>query len=165
MPDISDNHYRGAMRFLENKIPPPVVAILCALAMWWVSARVPGLSLGDTARIVPAVVLAAGGLGFILVSTLALRRSRTTVNPLKPETASALVTSGIYQISRNPIYVGFALILVGWAAYLASPLALIGVVVFVLFINRFQIAPEERAMVKLFGAEFGNYRAKVRRWL
>ena len=112
-----------------------------------------------------AVVLAAGGLGFILVSTLALRRFRTTVNPLKPETASALVTSGIYQISRNPIYVGFALILVGWAAYLASPLALIGVVVFVLFINRFQIAPEERAMVKLFGAEFGNYRAKVRRWL
>lgn len=153
------------MRFLEARVPPPVVAIVCGLAMWWLSFHVPGISLGRTGRIVLATVLAAGGLGFILVSTLAFRRSKTTVNPLKPEAASTLVTSGIYQISRNPIYVGFALILAGWAAYLASPLALVGVAAFVLFIDRFQIAPEERAMAKLFGAEFGNYRAKVRRWL
>jgi len=153
------------MRSLENRIPPPVVAIVCGLAMWWVSASAPGIFLGDTARVVLTFVPAAGGLAIILVSTLAFRRSRTTVNPLKPEAASVLVTSGVYRISRNPIYVGFALILVGWAVYLASPLSLTGVVAFVLFIDRFQIVPEERAMAKLFGAEFSRYRAEVRRWL
>ena len=105
------------------------------------------------------------GAFFCLAGVVSFRRAKTTVNPLKPEQASSLVTSGIYRWSRNPMYVGFALFLVAWAAWLASPWTLLGVAGFVLYMNRFQIGPEERALASLFGIDFNHYCASVRRWL
>ncbi len=156
---------RPDMRALEHRIPPPLVALACAVAMWGVAGVTPALELSLPLRMAATAVPALGGAFFCLAGVLSFRRARTTVNPLKPDSASALVTSGIYRLSRNPMYVGFALLLVAWAAWLASPLALSGVLVFVLYINRFQIVPEERALAALFGAEFERYRQAVRRWL
>lgn len=153
------------MHPLENKIPPPIVASLFAAAMWFLSPHVPGITISPSLRIALALAVTTLGAFFCLSGVVSFRRAKTTVNPLKPETASALVSTGIYQYSRNPMYVGFALFLVAVAAYLASPGALLGVLGFVLYMNRFQIASEERALTALFGAEFQAYQARVRRWL
>ena len=133
--------------------------------MWGVSNYLPGIELGEASRSIVAALVALIGGFFCIASVVSFRRAKTTVNPLKPETASALVSSGIYRISRNPTYVGFALFLVAWAVYLASPWALVGVIGFVLYINRFQIQPEERALVVLFAEEFERYRNSVRKWV
>ena len=153
------------MRILENRIPPPVVAAIFGLAMWGISTRVPGIEAGESTRVFAASAVALIGVFFCIAGVVSFRRAKTTVNPLKPDTATSLVTSGIYQVSRNPMYVGFALFLLAWAIYLASPWTLVGVLGFVLYINRFQIAPEERALAGLFGAEFESYKSKIRRWL
>ena len=112
-----------------------------------------------------AVILFAVGFGFAISGAISFRVAKTTVNPLKPETASSLVTSGVFKYSRNPMYVGLAIILLAWTTYLAVPLGLLAVVGFIAYIQRFQIVPEERALVVLFGNEFEAYQSTVRRWL
>lgn len=153
------------MRALENRIPPPVVALVVGLLMWALSSQSPAVAAESPIRLIASLSAVILGVVFCLSGVISFKRARTTVNPLKPETASSLVTSGVYQISRNPMYVGFALLLVAWTIYLASPWAFLGVAAFVIYITCFQIIPEERAMTNLFGAEFISYQAKVRRWL
>lgn len=153
------------MQALENRIPPPLVAVLFGVLMGLFSRWLPGLDPGLGTRLLLALPLVMAGLLFVLAGGISFRRAKTTVNPLKPASASALVTTGIYQYTRNPMYVGFALWLLAWGLYLASPLVLPGVLGFVLYMNRFQIYPEERALGQLFGADFAAYRQRVRRWL
>ena len=153
------------MRFLEHKIPPPIVGLLIGAGMWFVAKATPRISLDSQVRWVIAALLVASGLIITLLGGAAFRRAQTTVNPLKPEAASTLVVVGIYRHTRNPMYVGFAMVLIGWAAYLSSPLTLFGPALFVLFITRFQIIPEERVLSAKFGQQFSEYKAKVRRWL
>ena len=153
------------MHVLENRLPPPLVAALFGLLMWLVSRYVPGPDMAHSVRLALALVVLAVGVGFSLAGVVSFRQARTTVNPLKPETASALVRSGVYRYSRNPMYVGFAMALLAWALYLFSPVSLLGVLGFVLYMNRFQIRPEERALGNVFGGEFETYKAQVRRWL
>jgi protein-S-isoprenylcysteine O-methyltransferase Ste14 len=106
-----------------------------------------------------------GGAGIVIAAIISFRRALTTVNPLVPERASALIVSGVYRLSRNPMYLGMALILFGWAILLANALALTLVPVFVAWIDRFQIAPEEEALALRFGADFAAYKASTRRWV
>ena len=153
------------MRSLENRIPPPIVASIFWALMLIASVYVPGIEARGNWHVVTAVVVVALGAFFCLAGVISFRRANTTVNPLKPRTASSLVASGIYQYSRNPMYLGFTLFLLAWAIYLVSPAALLGVAGFVLYMNRLQIAPEERALESLFGPEFIAYKARVRRWL
>lgn len=153
------------MQALENRIPPPIVTALFGLLMWLTARYTPGLAPAYSVRVMVALLVLAIGVFFSVAGVLSFRQAQTTVNPLKPETASALVRSGIYQYSRNPMYVGFALVLLAWACYLASLFALFGVLGFVLYMNRFQIRPEERALITLFGSEYQVYQTQVRRWL
>ncbi|QRY77723.1 isoprenylcysteine carboxylmethyltransferase family protein [Pseudomonas sp. PDNC002] len=149
------------MDWLEHRIPPPLVAIISGLLMWLAAPTL--APLGGRLWLALPVVLA--GVAVCLAGVASFRRARTTVNPLKPESASSLVIAGIYQYTRNPMYLGFAIILLGWCVFLGSTLALIGVALFVLYINHFQIRPEERALRELFGAEFDAFCARVRRWV
>lgn len=111
-------------------------------------------------------LLVAVGLSFDLSGLLAFRASRTTINPLRPERASSLVTGGVYQITRNPMYVGMLFLLLALGLYLAHwPALLLGPLAYVLYLNRFQIAPEERVLLGLFGEEYRAYTGRVRRWL
>ena len=164
--DVIDKYWlRIIMKLLENKIPPPLVALLIALGMWWVSTVTPVILLTNTVKIALVTGFISIGVFFDLAGVISFRMAKTTVNPLKPNTASSLVTSGIYQVTRNPMYVGFVAFLLAWASFLGSAWGLILIPLYMLYIQRFQIAPEERALTALFKEEFTQYKAKVRPWL
>jgi protein-S-isoprenylcysteine O-methyltransferase Ste14 len=150
---------------LKHKIPPPIVAGLIAAAMWAVSSLQPALPFAPLFRQVAASVLAVAGICFDSLGLLAFLKSRTTINPLSPHKASAFVTGGIYRITRNPMYVGLVLLLGAWAVHLCATWPFIGPVLFVAYINRYQIEPEERALASIFGEAYSAYAAQVRRWL
>ena len=141
-----------------------MVAVV-ALAMWGASRFTPLVEVSSALRLGAAAAISLVSIGFSASGIIAFRRARTTIDPTRPEQASSLVRSGVYRITRNPMYVGLACLLVAWAVYLGSAWALLGPVAFVLYIGRFQIAPEERALEKVFGTQYADYRAKVRRWL
>jgi len=150
---------------LRLRVPPVAVTLCVACLMWAVSRAVPSwhFSLPGRMFLTVTLVLVAGGIG--IAGLRAFRLAQTTSNPLRPERASALVTAGIYRRTRNPMYVALAIALVAWAVWLSHPLAPLGVAVFVTWMDRFQIAHEERALRALFGAEFERYCGEVRRWL
>ncbi len=153
------------MPSLELKIPPPVVGLACAAAMWFLSSVTPTLDIPSATRIAGSIVIALIGAAFDLAGLARFLRAKTTVNPLKPAKTTALVTSGVYRITRNPMYVGMLLLLMAWALFLAAPLAIAGPLLFFAWIDRFQIAPEERVLERLFGDDYAAYRQQVRRWL
>ena len=73
--------------------------------------------------------------------------------------------SGVYTITRNPMYLGLAIVLLGWACFLSNALAFAFIPAFVLYMNRFQIGPEEAVLGGMFGEQYTSYRSRVRRWL
>ena len=153
------------MSTLALKVPPPIVAAIVAAAMWLISSATLRLALPPAIRISLVVLLATVGAAFSLAGAIAFRRAKTTVNPMKPENASSHVVSGVYRITRNPMYVGLLFMLVAWSVLLAAPWTLAGPVAFLLYIGKFQIAPEEEVMSQKFGADYLAYKARVRRWL
>mgnify|MGYP006169944907 CR=1 FL=1 len=153
------------MQALELKIPPLVLVALFALAMWLLAQLVPPLALPAVWGLVLAIGFAGGGVAVAVSGVLAFRRANTTVDPRVPQQSSSLVIRGIYRYSRNPMYVGFLLLLMAWVFYLLSAAALALLPLFVLYMNRFQIAPEERFLLQKFGAEYQAYTRQVRRWL
>jgi protein-S-isoprenylcysteine O-methyltransferase Ste14 len=153
------------VRVLELKVPPPAVAVATAALMWLASRSSPTLAFVFPAGDLLAVGLAAFGLIVAISGVVTFRRARTTLNPTKPEASSSLVSWGIYKITRNPMYLGLLLVLTAWAVFLSNWLAVLFLPVFVVYINRFQIVPEEQALTSLFAHEFVTYRSRVRRWL
>lgn len=153
------------MRTLELKIPPPVVALLLASAMWGIALLTPPIQVPGAYRLAAAVAIALLGAGFDLAAVITFLRRHTTVNPMKPQNTSVLVCSGVYRLTRNPMYAGLLCFLVAWAVYLSSAWALLGPVAFVLYINRFQIRPEENVLLIKYGARYSAYKSRVRRWL
>jgi len=139
--------------------------LLVAGAMWSADRLLPALSTNYPGRVLIACLCAASGILIALAGVFEFRRARTTVDPLHPERATAVVDGGIYQFTRNPMYLGMLLGLIGLTAFLANLLMPIGPVLFILYINRFQIAPEERALIGLFGDPYRAYLARVRRWI
>ena len=143
------------------KIPPPAYVLAAGLLQRaLVADRRPG-----TARRVAAGALAATSVGFDIAAAGYFRRSRTTVNPLAPDRATGLVTSGPNALTRNPMYVGMAGLLTAHAILLGSWRAVVPVAGFVAVIDRFQIRPEEQALQRIFGEEYDAYRRGVPRWL
>jgi protein-S-isoprenylcysteine O-methyltransferase Ste14 len=153
------------MDALELKIPPPLVGLAFGAAAWGLAQMVPPLPLAPALTSTLAILLALAGAALDVAGFVSFRRAKTTINPMKPQSTSSLVTNGIYQYTRNPMYVGTVFFLTGWAIWLAQPAALLGTAAFVLYINRFQIAPEERVLEQKFGDQFAAYKARVRRWL
>ena len=102
-------------------------------------------------------------IGFLAIYSF--RVHQTTVNPTKPETSSQVVDSGIYKYSRNPMYLAMLLALFAYATYLENPLNLLICGLFVCYITKYQIVPEEHMLIKLFGEDYVTYKNKVCRWL
>jgi protein-S-isoprenylcysteine O-methyltransferase Ste14 len=150
---------------LELKVPPDAVWLGVAALMWLGSALTPELAIAAPLRIGVAAALVAIGVAVVVDARVLLSRAHTTWLPADPGRTTRLVTNGVYQYSRNPIYLGMLLALLGWAVLLASPLALALAGVFVFCIDRLQIAPEERALTAVIGDEYRDYMRRVRRWL
>jgi protein-S-isoprenylcysteine O-methyltransferase Ste14 len=153
------------MSSLELKIPPLALAVVVAVLMWLVAKYLPVIEVDRVFAGVVAGCLGIGGIVCIVAGVMQFRALSTTVNPTRPDKAVTLVTGGIYAYTRNPMYVGMTLMLLGWSLWLGSAYALVLPVAFVLYLNRFQIAPEEKALHALFGTEFLTYKSRVRRWL
>lgn len=153
------------MSSLELKVPPVLLVGLLALAMAGVAMLWPDFRLSIPAACFLMVGLVIAGASAALLGVAEFRKAQTTVDPRSPQKTANLVVSGIYRRSRNPMYLGFLLLLAAWAVYLASPLALLALPFYVVYMNRFQIQPEERFMLKNFGKPYRAYMAQVRRWL
>jgi protein-S-isoprenylcysteine O-methyltransferase Ste14 len=153
------------MRVLKLKVPPVAVLLVTAALMWLGASVAPRFGFAIPLRSILALVFALLGAMTSILGVVSFRRAGTTVNPLKPEASSSLVRSGVYAFSRNPMYLGFLLLLLAWGIYLSNALALLLLPVFVAYMNRFQIEPEENALTARFGQEFVTYTTRVRRWL
>ncbi len=153
------------MKSLELKIPPPVLALVIALLMWSASRLTVSTGVFGTTHVLLVTVLAGIGLSLDLLALSIFIRLRTSINPMQPHVASSMVTSGVYRVSRNPMYLGLTFSLSAWAAYLWFVWAFLGPVLFIAYITRFQILPEEKALTAMFGEEYEAYMKKVRRWL
>lgn len=150
---------------LETKVPPPVVAVVAAAAIYAVHRLVPAAQFSNPARVPLVLLLAAISFCIVLLSVLSFHRHGTTTNPTAPSRASALVRSGVYRFTRNPMYLGLLIALTAWAVWLSNWLGFLVLPAFVAYITRYQIVSEERALAAKFGAEFNDYAAQVRRWI
>lgn len=150
---------------LDHRIPPPVVALACAALAWGLTRLAPALALHLPHRLGIALGVAGAGLALEIWALLHFRRARTTISPLAPQKSSAIVRDGPYRFTRNPMYLGMAIQIAAFCLWLAHPLAPLGLVAFVAYITRFQIHPEERAILARFGEPYAHYLRQVRRWL
>jgi protein-S-isoprenylcysteine O-methyltransferase Ste14 len=153
------------MSALSLRIPPLAVVAAFAAAIVLAGIHVPLARISVPGHAYLAVSLAVLGFLIALLGVIQFRRAGTTVNPMAPHKASAVVSSGIYRVSRNPMYLGFALALLGVAAWTCALTGYCLVLGFCWYLTRFQIIPEEQALLAAFGDEFTRYKASVRRWL
>lgn len=153
------------MRGPELKLPPAALVAISAALMYGIATLTPRLTFIYPARSVTGLILGVLRLSISFAGVLAFGKRGTTVNPTTPAAASAIVSQGVYRWSRNPMYLGFAVFLAGWAAYLSNVGAAMVPIVFVAYMTRFQIRPEERALLTKFGGPFADYMSSVRRWI
>ncbi|MEL7833778.1 isoprenylcysteine carboxylmethyltransferase family protein [Fodinibius sp. Rm-B-1B1-1] len=150
---------------LALKIPPAVLTLIIAGAMWWIDENMnhSWIEFGPLYW-AASISLALGGI-FGVLGLVQFYQHSTSIDPHKPDKVSSLVTNGIYSVSRNPMYVALLLVLAAYGFYLGNGLTLALLPVFVGYMNRFQIEPEEKVMQEKFGEEFLHYKRDVRRWL
>lgn len=150
---------------LELKIPPVVVGLLVLVAMRAAARWSPPLPLAPERAEVLSIVLVLAGAWFAIAGVWQFRRHRTTVDPVRPDRASALVDRGVFAVSRNPMYLGLVLVLLAAALDSGALWSLPGPLVLAAWLGRFQIRPEERILRQRFGAAFDAYCRRVPRWL
>jgi protein-S-isoprenylcysteine O-methyltransferase Ste14 len=150
---------------LELKVPPLALVLVLAGAMWFAAMQLPSLAITLPWHHGLAVTISGVGILFLFAGLYEFQKAKTSFNPMKPDAASSVVSTGIYRVSRNPMYVGFLILLTAWAIFLSHPLSFLFLPVFVAYMNRFQISPEERALSAKFGNEYEAYKQSMRRWL
>ena len=147
------------------KLPPVALVVIVAALMWLAARGTPTLDFFVPAKYLLAVSLATIGAVICVSGVVSFRRAKTTVNPMNPSSTTSLVVFGIYKYTRNPMYLGLLLVLLGWAAFLSNVAALAFLPAFIVYLTRFQIVPEEHVLASLFPDEYPAYRSRVRRWL
>ena len=152
------------MKTLELKIPPLPLAVGFGVLMWAIDRWLPMHNDRSWVRTVIALVTLGLAVTIVVTAVIGFRRARTTVDPFHPDTASTIVTTGIYRITRNPMYLGFLLALIALAVFFGNLACAAVPLIFVVYMNRFQIGPEERALRARFGLSYEAYLRAVRRW-
>jgi len=150
---------------LKLKIPPPVYALLVAGLMLWLHSVLPLWQWFYEPWNAVGFMLIALGVGVDLWSVGLFLKAKTTINPFKPDNSRQIVDTGLYRVTRNPMYVGMLLSLLGFALWLGSLSPLLGLPLFMLVITTQQIIPEEQTLIKKFGQPYLDYKHRVRRWL
>lgn len=148
---------------MKNKIPPPIVTLFFGVCIYLSQELFPEFNF-EYFTILSYVSYFAG-LSILILAVLLFRKQNTTVNPIKIDNASSLVTSGVFKFSRNPMYLGMVMILFGFALMFNLVGGILFVLLFMIYITKFQIRPEEEVMERLFGEDFIKYKHKVRMWL
>ncbi len=152
------------MNYLELKIPPVIVTLIFGILIFCTNNIIP-LERFNFSNIVSVASFLIGCLISVL-GGIEFRKKSTTVNPTKPDTSSKLVTSGIYQFTRNPMYLGFLLCLLSEVIYFNNFIfGFFHIICFILYLNLFQIIPEERILTQIFGNEYTRYMNSSRRWI
>lgn len=147
------------------RLPP---LIILALAMFLSSGIDLLIEQGRYELVYTDVVAGTLLLLFVVIegfAIAAMRKAKTTMNPMRPDAASHLVTGGIFSSSRNPMYLGLLCALIAYIVYLQNYFSLVSVPLFVLVMNHLQIKPEEIALQNIFGDEYEAYCKDVRRWV
>ena len=164
---VCDLEFTKTDHFLRMKliIPPPLQGLITGAAMWFVDGQLDALSLSFPFQKYAAGGLIGVGLVVELVAIGAFFKAKTTVNPLQPSKTNTLVVEGLYRISRNPMYLGLAILLSGWLTWLGNPANIALLIGFLTYITVFQIKPEEAVLREKFGAEYDAYCRRVRRWI
>ena len=148
---------------LRNRIPPPIVTLIFALLSFWLANYFPKLAFNYQGLLSLLMVLI--GLTIIVIGVKTFHNSDTTINPLNPSEASHLVTEGVFSYTRNPMYLGMVIILLGVSIYNGVYIGIIILPCFIFYITEFQIKPEEEAMEEIFPGDYTDYLKRVRRWL
>ena len=149
-------------KYLNTKIPPPIITLLSIVIIYLFESKIEYSQLHLKAVGMIFLIL---GLTLIFLAVLKFIKTKTTVDPTRPEKTSNLVISGVYKLTRNPMYLGMLFLIIAYAIYNNSIFGCIVVPIFIFYINKFQIEPEEIEMRKKFGESFENYCKKVNRWL
>lgn len=150
---------------MKPRLPPIFQLLTGGLVSWSLARRFPTADYAAPVLWFVAVALLLFGFTILTNAVLSFVRQKTTVNPLEPQKAEHLVITGLYRFTRNPMYLGLAAILIGFALILQNALALLGPLLFLISITVLQITPEERALSKNFGDEYDEYKRRVRRWI
>ena len=148
---------------IKTKFPPPLVALIFGFLINYTKNIFPKIEIKN--EIIFGSFMIISGLIIILSAVILFKKYQTTITPLNPSDATKLITDGIYKFSRNPMYLGLLLVLVGISIILNLTGGFFFTLLFILYINLFQIIPEENAMVDLFKDEFLEYKKNVRRWI
>ena len=148
---------------LRNRIPPPIVTLTFALLSFWLANYLPKLAFNYQGLL--SLIMTLIGLTIIVIGVKTFHKSDTTVNPLNPSEASHLVTHGVFSYTRNPMYLGMVIILLGVSIYNGVYIGIIILPCFIFYITEFQIKPEEEAMEEIFPGDYTDYLKRVRRWL
>lgn len=149
---------------MKLKVPPVFVFLFFALSMYLLAKWLPVGYFDFFGRIYLMSGLLFVAVGILLISLFQFFRAKTSVDPMKPSKVSTLVTHGLYKYSRNPMYLAMLLFLLAWGIWLGNAFNTLLAALFVGYMNRFQVLPEEEALLKAFGKEYQQYLAKVRRW-
>ncbi len=147
------------------RIPPVVIFLVPVLIGWMVGRILPSAQIAFPGQFLFAILFLLAGAAILFVAVFGFRRKGTTVDPINPGRASALVTSGIYKITRNPMYLGMALVSFGFSLWFGWLAGLVSVFAAIAYVNEAQIKPEEAALMEIFGAEYEAYTSKVHRWI
>lgn len=153
------------MEKLELKIPPAVQVIIAWLFTWLLTSFAPITHFEFAIQTSSAIALFVLGLTIIVVCGLGFFKKKTTVDPRDPSQTSALVIAGLYHYSRNPMYVGFLMMVIAFAIYMGSLAGILTIPLFIWYMNRFQIIPEEQFLQEKFADAYKDYTKSVRRWL
>jgi len=150
---------------LQLKIPPPAYLLIFATLMYLLAKYLPIMSLFSEPITKISYVFIIMGIVLDLFAVSQFLRSKTTVNPIKPKNTNNIVSTGIYRISRNPMYLGMLFLLTGWAIHLAALTPFLLLPVFIVVLTLQQIIPEEKILAQKFGDTYLHYKQQVRRWI
>ncbi|MBD29329.1 MAG: hypothetical protein CMO38_08780 [Verrucomicrobiaceae bacterium] len=147
---------------METKIPPPIVTLIFISLIIFSNRLIEPFNFEY--QVFVGVLIIIFGLSILISAARVFKKLETTINPMQPSQATKLVISGPFKYTRNPMYLGMSLILIGFGIIFGAKLTICLLVLFVLYITFFQIMPEERAMQENF-TDWKEYSSKVRRWL
>ena len=147
---------------METKIPPPIVTLIFIFLIGFSNRLIEPFSFEYHTPL--GVIIVICGLSVLISAARVFKQLETTINPMQPSQASKLAIIGPFKYTRNPMYLGMSIMLIGFGLIFGAKLTVCLVVMFVLYITVFQIIPEERAMQEKF-TDWKDYCSKVRRWL